>query len=49
MNHPVSLGQSRLGTDILALVTAAVHITLTEEEIKHLEEPYQPQAVIGHL
>ncbi|KDQ63391.1 hypothetical protein JAAARDRAFT_29417 [Jaapia argillacea MUCL 33604] len=27
---------------------AAVDITLTPEEIKYLEEPYQPLAVIGH-
>ncbi|KAG2015688.1 hypothetical protein CC2G_008933 [Coprinopsis cinerea AmutBmut pab1-1] len=27
---------------------AAVHITLTEEEILYLEEPYKPQAIIGH-
>ncbi|KAG6809998.1 hypothetical protein H0H92_013780 [Tricholoma furcatifolium] len=27
---------------------AAANIQLTEEEIKFLEEPYQPQAVIGH-
>ncbi|KAJ7060434.1 Aldo keto reductase [Mycena amicta] len=26
----------------------AVHIKLTEEEIKYLEEPYQPMAVLGH-
>ncbi|CCO33888.1 Putative aryl-alcohol dehydrogenase C977.14c [Rhizoctonia solani AG-1 IB] len=27
---------------------AAVHIKLTDEEIKQLEEPYVPQAVVGH-
>ncbi|KAF8589419.1 aryl-alcohol dehydrogenase [Ramaria rubella] len=27
---------------------AGVNITLTEEEIKYLEEPYQPQAILGH-
>lgn len=26
----------------------SVHIKLTEEEIKYLEEPYQPMAVFGH-
>ena len=26
----------------------AVHITLTEEEIKYLEEPYIPQSIVGH-
>jgi len=29
-------------------IIAAVHIKLTEEEIKYLEEPYTPQAIIGH-
>jgi len=27
---------------------AAVHVKLTEEEIKGLEEPYRPQAIVGH-
>jgi hypothetical protein len=27
---------------------AGVHVKLTEEEIKYLEEPYQPQAIFGH-
>ena len=26
----------------------ALKIKLTEEEIKHLEEPYKPVAVFGH-
>ncbi|KAG8747445.1 hypothetical protein FRC10_001116 [Ceratobasidium sp. 414] len=30
-------------------LAATVGITLTEEEIKQLEEPYAPQAVIGHM
>jgi len=25
-----------------------VHVKLTEEEVKYLEEPYQPQAILGH-
>lgn len=25
-----------------------VHVQLTTEEIKYLEEPYQPQAIFGH-
>ncbi|KAF8479826.1 aryl-alcohol dehydrogenase [Gautieria morchelliformis] len=29
-------------------LAAAVHITLTEEEVKYLEEPYQPLAPVGH-
>ncbi|KAF8759810.1 Aldo kereductase [Rhizoctonia solani] len=29
-------------------LAAAVHIQLSEEEIKELEEPYGPQAVFGH-
>ncbi|KAJ6513009.1 Aldo keto reductase [Mycena sanguinolenta] len=32
----------------LADAIAAVHIKLTEEDIKYLEEPYLPMAVIGH-
>ncbi|KAF7336771.1 Aldo-ket-red domain-containing protein [Mycena venus] len=27
---------------------AATHIKLTEDEIKYLEEPYQPMAILGH-
>ncbi|KAH7343984.1 NADP-dependent oxidoreductase domain-containing protein [Rhizoctonia solani] len=30
-------------------LAAAVHIQLSEEEIKALEEPYGPQAVFGHM
>ncbi|TFK55393.1 Aldo keto reductase [Heliocybe sulcata] len=29
-------------------IIGAVHVNLSEEEIKYLEEPYVPQAVIGH-
>jgi len=29
-------------------LVGAVDVTLTEEEIKELEEPYAPQAVFGH-
>ncbi|KAJ7273935.1 NADP-dependent oxidoreductase domain-containing protein [Mycena rebaudengoi] len=32
----------------LADIVGAVHIKLTEEEVKRLEEPYQPVAVFGH-
>ncbi|KAJ7476087.1 aryl-alcohol dehydrogenase [Mycena latifolia] len=32
----------------LADAIAAVHVKLTEEEIKYLEEPYQPMAILGH-
>ncbi|KAJ6576716.1 aryl-alcohol dehydrogenase [Mycena vulgaris] len=32
----------------LADAVAAIHIKLTEDEIKYLEEPYQPMAIIGH-
>jgi hypothetical protein len=28
--------------------TDAVDVKLSEEEIKHLEEPYKPMPVIGH-
>ncbi|KAJ6541213.1 NADP-dependent oxidoreductase domain-containing protein [Mycena vulgaris] len=31
----------------LADIVGAIHVQLTEEEIKSLEEPYQPMAVIG--
>ncbi|GJJ08936.1 hypothetical protein Clacol_003156 [Clathrus columnatus] len=27
---------------------AAVNLTLTDEEVKYLEEPYQPRAIFGH-
>jgi len=27
----------------------ALDLKLTEEEIKHLEEPYKPTPVIGHM
>ncbi|KAJ6510876.1 NADP-dependent oxidoreductase domain-containing protein [Mycena sanguinolenta] len=40
-----------VGSTTLANLTdaiAAVHIKLTEEEIKYLEEPYLPMAVLGH-
>ncbi|KDR75717.1 hypothetical protein GALMADRAFT_140329 [Galerina marginata CBS 339.88] len=29
-------------------IIGGVHITLSEEEIHHLEEPYKPQNVLGH-
>ncbi|CAE6476209.1 unnamed protein product [Rhizoctonia solani] len=29
-------------------IIAAVHIKLSDEEIKQLEEPYVPQPVVGH-
>ncbi|KAF7328234.1 Aldo-ket-red domain-containing protein [Mycena venus] len=31
----------------LADIVGAIHVQLTEKEIKSLEEPYQPMAVIG--
>jgi hypothetical protein len=40
--------RSRFG--VLILInnpTGAVHIKLTDEEIKRLEEPYVPQAILG--
>jgi hypothetical protein len=30
------------------MFAAAVHVKLTEDEIKYLEEPYQPMGIIGH-
>ncbi|KAJ7788799.1 hypothetical protein B0H14DRAFT_3503729 [Mycena olivaceomarginata] len=32
----------------LADIVGAIHVQLTEEEIKYLEEPYQPMAIFGH-
>jgi len=29
-------------------ILAGVHVKLTEEEIKYLEEPYKPMNIIGH-
>ncbi|CAE7118192.1 unnamed protein product [Rhizoctonia solani] len=29
-------------------IVAAIHVKLTEEEIKQLEEPYAPRAIMGH-
>jgi len=29
-------------------IIGGVHVELSPEEIKYLEEPYQPQAIIGH-
>jgi len=34
--------------DNLKEIIDAVHVKLTDEEIKYLEEPYVPQAIIGH-
>lgn len=30
------------------VIVGAVHVNLTDEEIKRLEEPYLPQAIVGH-
>ncbi|KAF8652905.1 hypothetical protein AX14_008324 [Amanita brunnescens Koide BX004] len=27
----------------------SVHVKLTEEEIRYLEEPYRPKAIVGHV
>jgi len=35
--------------DNLKDIIAGADVTLSEEEIKYLEEPYQPQAIIGHV
>jgi len=50
--------QDLLGTHVLCLYkrmnvltrpcSGAIDITLTAEEIKYLEEPYQPKSVVGH-
>jgi aryl-alcohol dehydrogenase-like predicted oxidoreductase len=34
---------------VLIKTVAALDVELTEEEAKHLEEPYLPNAVIGHV
>jgi hypothetical protein len=41
MNYPIA-------SMLTVLPSAGVSLKLTEEEIKALEEPYQPQAVAGH-
>ena len=30
------------------IITESVHVKLTDEEIRYLEEPYKPKGVIGH-
>lgn len=30
-------------------IIGGASVTLTDEEIKYLEEPYQPQAIVGHV
>jgi aryl-alcohol dehydrogenase-like predicted oxidoreductase len=40
------VGATRLGHISDAL--AAVQLTLTEEEVRRLEEPYLPHRVLGH-
>lgn len=31
------------------MFAGAVHLKLTDEEVKELEAPYQPQAISGHV
>ena len=45
MTAPI-IGATRLGHISDAL--AAVQLTLTEEELRRLEEPYLPHPVLGH-
>ena len=33
---------------VLIMTVEALDIELTEEEVKYLEEPYLPSAVLGH-
>ncbi|HXO24510.1 MAG TPA: aldo/keto reductase, partial [Streptosporangiaceae bacterium] len=40
------VGATRLGH--IADALAAVQLTLTEEEVRRLEEPYLPHPVLGH-
>ena len=35
--------------DNLKDILGGVHVKLTEEEIKYLEEPYQPVNILGHV
>jgi len=30
-------------------IVEGVYVKLTEEEIKYLQEPYVPQAIVGHV
>jgi hypothetical protein len=32
----------------MIIIPAAIHLDLTPEEMKYLEEPYLPSAVFGH-
>ena len=36
------------GADAQPMPTDGISVKLTEEEIKHLEEPYKSRAIIGH-
>ena len=38
-----------LSTRVLIKVAEALDIELTEEEAEYLEEPYLPNAIIGHV
>ena len=44
----IGLSLSKVLGALLIPVAEGVHVKLSEEEIKYLEEPYQPQAIIGH-
>jgi aryl-alcohol dehydrogenase-like predicted oxidoreductase len=35
-------------TSLTHYFSAGVHVKLTDEEIKSIEEPYKPQAISGH-
>lgn len=35
--------------DNLKDIVAGVNVKLTDEELKYLEEPYQPLAIVGHV
>ncbi|KAK7033288.1 Aldo-ket-red domain-containing protein [Favolaschia claudopus] len=50
--HKEGVSAPIVGTTSLANLQdaiAATHVKLTEDEIKYLEEPYQPMAIIGHI
>ena len=39
---------SALTIMLSSVVTGGLDVQLSEDEIKYLEEPYKPMAVIGH-
>ena len=46
--HPLTVLPRTLLVDASQNAAGALDVKLTEEEIKYLEEPYQPVAILGH-